>query len=73
MREKYGEEGHNHRTRSDEHAERADGDQGRAKQGPFYGDTLHNDARGPPIKDYSTYHIYKVLNRNYLVSKDLYS
>lgn len=32
VREKYGEEGHNHRTRSDEHAEQADGDQGRAKR-----------------------------------------
>lgn len=29
-REKYGGEGHNHRTRSDEHAKRANGDQGRA-------------------------------------------
>jgi len=32
VREKYGVEGHNHRTRSNEHAEQADGDQGRAKR-----------------------------------------
>lgn len=70
VREKYDVEGHNHRTRSNEHAEQADGDQGRAKWSLLWHcATIIEDQ----IKIISHIIAYKVLNRNYPVSKDFYN